>query len=58
MYLQRKIDSILEDWKRNENRKPIIIKGSRQVGKTESIRHFANKHYKSVIEIKNVEEQK
>ena len=42
MYLQRKIDSILEDWKRNENRKPIIIKGSRQVGKTESIRHFAN----------------
>lgn len=58
MYLQRKIDSILEDWKRNENRKPIIIKGSRQVGKTESIRHFANKHYKSVIEINFVEEPK
>lgn len=58
MYLQRKIDSILEEWKKNVNRKPIIIKGSRQVGKTESIRHFAKLHYKSVIEINFVEEPK
>lgn len=30
---------------------PLIIKGARQIGKTESIRNFAKSNYKSVIEI-------
>lgn len=50
-YLQRKIDSFLEDWYSNPNKSPLIIKGARQIGKTESILHFANKHYKSIINI-------
>ena len=37
MYLKRKIDSYLVEWKANENRKPLIIKGPRQIGKTESV---------------------
>ena len=41
MYMPRKIDKFLADWKSEQNRKPLIVKGSRQVGKTESIRHFA-----------------
>ena len=41
MYLRRKVDSFLEAWKADQNRKPLIIKGSRQIGKTESILHFA-----------------
>lgn len=51
MYLRRKIDSYLLDWKLNDNRLPLLIKGCRQVGKTRSIMHFALSNYESVIEI-------
>ncbi len=51
MYLKRKIDTYLTDWRNNQDRKPLIVKGPRQVGKTESIRKFAGENYKSVIEI-------
>lgn len=50
-YLKRKFDDWLEQWLANPNRKPLLVKGARQVGKTESIRHFAQRHYKSVIGI-------
>ena len=40
-YLKRKIDEYLLEWKKNEERLPLIIKGARQIGKTESINHFA-----------------
>ena len=49
LYLERKIDEYLEKWKADKNRKPLIVKGPRQVGKTESINRFAEKNYKSVI---------
>ena len=58
MYLKRKVDEILCDWKSDPDRKPLIIKGSRQVGKTESIKHFAEKNYESVIEINFVRDEK
>ena len=58
MYMPRKIDKFLADWKSEQNRKPLIVKGSRQVGKTESIRHFAADNYDSFIEINFVEEPK
>ena len=51
MYLKRKIDTYLINWKNNENRKPLIVKGPRQIGKTESIKNFAKDNYASVIEI-------
>ena len=41
MYLKRKIDDYLIQWRKKENKYPLIIKGARQIGKTESIRHFA-----------------
>ena len=49
--LRRKVDKILENWKKTDNRYPLIIKGARQTGKTEAIEHFAKNHYKSIIEI-------
>ena len=49
--LKRKIDYFLIDWKNNPNKLPLIIKGARQIGKTESIRHFARNNYEKVIEI-------
>ncbi len=58
MYMKRKIDAYLDSWKNDPERKPLIIKGSRQIGKTESIRHFAKANYDSVIEINFVEEPK
>lgn len=49
--LKRKVDDFLIDWKNNPDKKPLIIKGARQIGKTESIKNFAKNNYKSVIEI-------
>lgn len=48
--LRRKIDSYLLNWKNNPDKKPLIVKGMRQIGKTTSIREFA-KNYKCFIEI-------
>lgn len=36
-YLRRKIDDLLLDWKKGIDKKPLIVKGPRQVGKTESM---------------------
>lgn len=49
--LQRKIDMDLAVWKDNPDRLPLIVKGARQIGKTESIRKFAREHYKYIVEI-------
>lgn len=49
--LKRKIDKYLVEWKNNSDKKPLIVKGARQIGKTESIRNFAKNNYKSVVEI-------
>lgn len=58
-YLRRKIDQYLLAWKANPEHKPLIVKGCRQIGKTESIRHFAKAaQYESFIEINFVKEEK
>ncbi len=49
--LKRKIDKYLIEWKNNPEKKPLIVKGARQIGKTESIRNFAKNNYNNVIEI-------
>lgn len=55
-YLKRKVDNYLLNWKTDPNKKPLIIKGSRQVGKTESITRFGHLNYKNIIYINFVEE--
>lgn len=49
--LERKIDTFLSDWKSNPKKKPLIVKGARQIGKTESIRAFGRVNYDSVLEM-------
>lgn len=49
--LKRKIDNFLVEWKNNQYHMPLIIKGARQIGKTEAIEYFAKNNYKSVVEI-------
>ncbi len=56
--MRRKIDAFLLDWKKNTERKPLIVKGARQIGKTRSIEWFAYGNYKSVVEINFVEQPK
>ncbi len=56
IYLRRKLDAYLIDWKNNSERKPLIVKGARQVGKTKSIKIFAEKNYDNIVEINFVEE--
>ena len=58
MYFKRKIDEFLADWKNNHSRKPLIVKGARQIGKTESILHFANENYENVVYINFVLDKK
>ena len=58
MYLKRKTDDFLVQWKSDPDRKPLIIRGPRQVGKTETIRKFAAENYENVIEINFVEQPK
>lgn len=55
-YLVRKADTFLLEWKNSSERKPLIIKGARQVGKTETIREFAKKNYKNIVEINFITE--
>lgn len=47
--LRRKISGKLEEWKRDPKRKPVIIKGCRQCGKTFSVLEFAKRNYKNVV---------
>ncbi|MGM9528790.1 MAG: ATP-binding protein [Phascolarctobacterium sp.] len=58
LYLKRKIDAFLEAWRTTPDHKPLIVKGPRQVGKTESIKRFAAQHYPNLIYINFVEEPK
>lgn len=50
MYIERKIDTELLEWKNGYNRKPLLLRGARQVGKSSSIRHLGEsfKHYAEV----------
>ena len=56
--LKRKIDTFLALWKQNPLRKPLIVKGARQIGKTRSIQAFGQANYESVIEINFVLQKK
>lgn len=46
--MKRKIYTILEKWKNDVNKKPLMIYGNKQVGKTYSVLDFGNKNYKNV----------
>ncbi|CDE50692.1 putative uncharacterized protein [Firmicutes bacterium CAG:460] len=49
--LKRKIDQFLIDWKNSDFKMPLIVKGARQIGKTDAIENFAKNNYKNFIEI-------
>lgn len=46
--MYRKIITFLESWKNSEHRKPLILQGARQVGKTYTVLNFGRTHYENV----------
>ena len=55
-YLKRQLDIELTVWKNSLKRKPVLLRGARQVGKTKTVRNFA-KQFDNFLEI-NFEENK
>ncbi len=47
--MQRLILPDLLAWKASENRKPLIVKGARQVGKTWILKEFGSSHFKKSV---------
>jgi len=39
-YFERKIDSVLLFWAKESNRKPLLLRGARQVGKSSAVRNL------------------
>jgi len=56
IYFNRLIDNDLLKWKNEDNRKPILLRGARQVGKSSAVRNLAKK-FDYFLEI-NFEEEK
>ncbi len=50
LFMKRLIEKNLDAWKENKRRKPLLIRGARQVGKTFIVRQFGKK-FKSFAEI-------
>ena len=49
--MKRELESKLLAWKNNSARKPLIVMGARQVGKTYLLQQFGNNHYDHVAYI-------
>ncbi len=58
MVIKRKIDGFLSDWRSRKGHLPLIVKGTRQVGKTFSIEAFAATNYSHFVNINFVLEPK
>ncbi len=53
--LKRKIDDYLIAWKNDNNKLPLIIKGARQIGKTNAVEYFGTNNYECFVEINFIE---
>lgn len=47
--MYRKIENKLEKWRLSPDRKPLVIKGARQVGKTFSVLEFGKKYFENIL---------
>ena len=56
MYHKRLIDNVLSDWKNDNDKKPLLLRGARQVGKSSAVRHLGEQ-FEHYLEI-NFEENK
>lgn len=54
--MNRYFESYLENWKNRKSRKPLIVRGARQIGKTYTIEEFGKKNFPDVVKV-NFEEK-
>lgn len=55
MYYSRIIDSYLMEWAQRKDRKPLLLRGARQIGKSTAVRHLAEQ-FSTYVEV-NFEKQ-
>jgi len=48
---KRRIEEELKSWKISTIRKPLVLRGARQVGKTSTVRKFAAENFENFVEI-------
>jgi len=51
MELQRKVDAELRQWMDRAGRQPLLLLGARQVGKTFTVEHFGQAHFRSTVTV-------
>ncbi|MFW5959726.1 MAG: AAA family ATPase, partial [Chitinivibrionales bacterium] len=49
--MEREIEAKLQEWKDYPDRKPLVIRGARQVGKTYTVEKFGRESFESFIRI-------
>jgi predicted AAA+ superfamily ATPase len=54
--MERKINSVLNQWKNSSLRQPLLVRGARQVGKTYSVTAFGDAYFEDMVSV-NFEEQ-
>src|SRR3990167_5693933 len=49
--MKRKLSKDLEQWRLSSTRKPLVLMGARQVGKTYVLKEFAGQNYKNLVSL-------
>ena len=49
--MKRHIEEILKNWKTDRQRRPLLVRGARQVGKSYTVNEFGNKEFDNLITI-------
>jgi len=49
--LERLIENKLLGWKNSRRRKPLILRGARQIGKTWIVKEFGDRYYKNIVTV-------
>ncbi len=57
VFMIRIAENQLLEWKSRSDRKPLIVRGARQIGKSWTVEHFGKTHYKGKTHIVNFEKR-
>ena len=49
--MKRKTEVFLSDWRQRANRKPLVLRGARQVGKTYLVEHWGKERFRNVLTV-------
>lgn len=49
--MKRNAEVFLSDWQQRAGRKPLVLRGARQVGKTYLVEHWGREHFRSVLTV-------